>query len=236
MVKYSYLTLEDYWKNVIELRKAIPSPWTCQETNNDLFFMVCMSGRKEMEEYFNKVKKEVKFRVDHNIGKVPDERFRLIYTNVPLWFYMEIIDYFHQKGAVFALDNYPTTFWLGCFLDRLYKLGGYYEPNFEKPEEILAMRIVNMSAFRSLRHRMAQYELVAKEWSLDGAVFFANRTCPAVTRAVHLEERLFKETTGGLTMTFYGEHCDPRTFSEPQTKAKIDAFIEALEKKAAAKV
>lgn len=231
VMKLSTRTLTDYWENVIELRTAIPSPWSTMQCQNDLFFLVCYLGTPEAKQYLDLVAKEVKFRVDHKMGVNPKEKFRLLYTDIPPWFWMSLMRIFHNKGATLACEAYPTTFWLGILFDKYNNLPPIYELDPDKPEETLALRIINMSAMRSMRHSIDQYVVATEKYHLDGAVMFSNRTCPVCTRALPLREKMYREKTGKPTMSFQGEHCDDRTFSESQTLAKIDAFFETLERR-----
>lgn len=231
VMKLSVRTVTDYWENVIELRTAIPSPWSTMQCQNDLFFLVCYLGRPEAKQYLDMVAKEVKFRVEHKIGVNPNEKFRLFYTDIPPWFWMGLMKVFHDKGGTLACEAYPTTMWLGSLFDKYNNLPPIYELDPEKPEESMVFRLMNNSIMRSMRHTIDQYAVATEKYHLDGAVFFSNRTCLVCTRAIPMKERLYRERTGKPTMCFQGEHCDDRTFSESQTMAKIDAFFEVLEKR-----
>ncbi len=66
------------------------------------------------------------------------------------------------------------------------------------------------------------------EWHCDGAVFHSNRGCQTLSRAVPEKERLFRERTGALSMSFEADMGDPRTLREAEVKARIDSFLEML--------
>jgi hypothetical protein len=73
-------------------------------------------------------------------------------------------------------------------------------------------------------------ELVVATENISGWCYSLRTTLSMCTRSLPLRERLYRERTGKPTMSFYGEHCDDRTFSESQTMAKIDAFFDTLER------
>ena len=104
VMKLSTQTLVDYWENVIELRTASPSPWSTIQCQNDLFFLVCYAGRPESKQYLDLVSKEVKFRIKHKIGVNPNEKFRLLYTDLPPWFWLGLLKHFHDKGGTLAFE------------------------------------------------------------------------------------------------------------------------------------
>ena len=200
VMKLSKQMAIDYWENVIELRTAIPSPWSTMQCQNDLFFLVCYGGRQEAKEYLDLVAKEVKFRVDHKIGVNPNEKFRLLYGDIPPWFWLALLKHFHDKGGTLAFELYPSIAWLGVVFDKYNNLPPIYELDEEKPDEALAFRLTSM--LRSMRHVMDQIVLATEKYHLDGAIFFSNRTCLVDTRAIGLRERMYRERTGKPTMCF----------------------------------
>ncbi len=197
---------------------------------SDAFFLAAYLGRPEAKQYFELVAKEVKFRVEHKIGINPRERFRLLYTEIPPWFWIDIMRVFHEKGATLAFESYPSTYWLSVFYDKYNNIPPIYDVDPEKPDEAVFLRLANMSMGRSQTHMLDQYVQATEKYNLDGAVFFTNRSCQICTRSMPLRETKYRERTGKPTMSFAGEHCDDRTFSQSQTMAKIHAFIDTLER------
>jgi benzoyl-CoA reductase/2-hydroxyglutaryl-CoA dehydratase subunit BcrC/BadD/HgdB len=137
---------------------------------------------------------------------------------------------FHDRGGTLAFEAYPSTMWFGALFDKYHNVPPYYELDPEKPDEAFALRMLQIALLRNMRHMMDQYEAATRDFNLDGAIFFSNRTCLVCTRALSLRERLYRERTGKPTMCFQGEHVDHRSFSESTTMAKIDAFFETLER------
>jgi benzoyl-CoA reductase/2-hydroxyglutaryl-CoA dehydratase subunit BcrC/BadD/HgdB len=223
VMRLSSQAMELYWE-VQEYRKAIPCPRGLRETVGDLFYIVTQMGTQEAVDYFTMVRDHVKERVENKIGILPEEKFRLIWDNIPLWYRLQLIDYFSERGAVFAIDSYPTTVWTGYLFD-----GGHIDP--EKPFESLALYHLYHDPLLSLEVQMKRFERMVKEWHCDGAVFYANIGCQILTRATPEKERLFRERTGGLSMSFEAMMADPRSLYEAEVKARIDAFLETLAEK-----
>ncbi len=220
VMKLSSQARELYWE-IQEYRKALPCPWGLREVAGDLFYVVTQLGTPEAVEYFTMVRDGVRERVKNGIGILPQEKFRLIWDNIPLWYRLQLIDYFSERGAVFAMDSSPTTYWLGFHFD-----GGHFDP--EKPFESLAMNELHKDAYLCLELQSRRWQRMVKEWHCDGAVFFSNRGCQIFSRAVPEKERVFRERTGAICMDFEAEMADPRSLYEAQVKAKIDSFLEML--------
>jgi benzoyl-CoA reductase/2-hydroxyglutaryl-CoA dehydratase subunit BcrC/BadD/HgdB len=214
---------EAFWE-VLKLRQTIPCPRGLREVVGDLFYIVTQMGTQEAVDYFTMLRDDVKERAENKIGIVPEERFRLIWDNIPLWYRLQLIDYFAEKGAVFVMDSYPTTNWVGFHFD-----GGHFDP--EKPFESLAWNELHKNAWLSLDLQMKRFERMVREWHCDGVVFHSNRGCQILSRAVPEKERLVRERTGVLTMSFEAEMADPRSLHEAEVKARIDSFLEMLEER-----
>lgn len=223
-------TITYYMEKVVEPRVAVPSPWSTIQTMADTFFLITYLGRPEAKQFFELVAKEIAFRVKHEIGINPNEKYRLLYTDLPPWFWTGLLKLFHEKGGTLAIECYPTTFWLGVLFNKYNDLPPIYDMDPDKPDEAMAFRFINMGSQRNHKHTMDSYVKATEKYQCDGAVFFANRTCAQCTRAMPLKEKQYRERTGLPTMFFQGEHCDDRTFSQSQTLAKVDAFFETLER------
>jgi len=230
VTKLAIETITFYMENVTLPRVASPSPWSLSYAMSDAFFLAVYLGRPEALEYFKLCAKEIQFRIKHKIGVNPKEKYRVLYTEIPPWFWLEMIRILQDKGATVAFESYPSTFWLSILYDKYFNIEPVYDLDPEKPDEAVFLRLANMSMGRSQKHMLDQYVLATEKFNLDGAIFFTNRTCQICTRSMPLRESLYRERTGKPTMSFAGEHCDDRTFSQSQTMAKIDAFVNAMEK------
>lgn len=214
-----YLEIQEY-------RKAIPCPRDFRETLGDAFYLIVQRGTPQAVEYFTMVRDNVKEMVENKIGILPQERLRLIWDNVPPWYRLSLLDYFGQRGAVFCTDTYPTAHWIGYHFD-----GGHLDP--EDPFETMSEYQLYYFVLRGMEAQTKMLERMVKEWHCDGAVFFNNRNCLILSRAVPAREELFRERTGLPSMSFEAEMADPRSLDEIQVKAKIDAFLEMLEQRKA---
>lgn len=216
-------TLECF-REITDYRKTIPCPWGLRETVGDLFYLVTQMGTPGALEYYSMVRDDVKERAENKIGIIPNEKLRLMWDNIPLWYRLQLFDYFSERGAVFAIDTYPTVQWCGYIFD-----GGRIDP--EKAFESLALFHVYKDAHTSLDYQIKRQERMVKEWHIDGAVYFSNIGCQILSRAVPEKERLFRERTGALSMSFEAMMADPRSLYEADVKARIDNFLELLEQR-----
>lgn len=220
VMKIAFQTRELFWQ-IMDYRKAIPCPRGLREVVGDLFYMVCLVGLPEALEYMTKARDDVRERVENKIGILPQEKFRLIWDDIPLWYRLQLIDYFSERGAIFVTDSYPTATWVGLQFD-----GGHLDP--DNPLESLALLQLHQDPYLSLELKLKRFEKMVREWHCDGAVIYSNRGCQVLSGPVPEKERYLKEKAGILTMNFEAEMADPRSLHEAEVKARIDSFLEML--------
>lgn len=214
----------DLFQEVLNMRKAIPCPRGLRETVGDIFYIVTQVGKQEAVDYMTLLVEDSRERVQHKIGILPQEKFRLFYDNIPIWYRLQLIDYFAQKGAVFVVDEYTNFVWSGY-----YFIGGRFDP--EKPFESLALKLLWVFNNVGLLPILKTYQRCIAEWHCDGAVFFSNRSCKNLSGENIDKAVVLKEKFGIPSMSFEAEMADPRSLYEAEVKARIDAFLELLEQK-----
>jgi len=65
---------------------------------------------------------------------------------------------------------------------------------------------------------------------LNGNIMFINRSCKAVSFAVHELRDILTERTGIPALVFEADMGDPRFYSEAQIRTRIEAYLETLER------
>ena len=89
------------------LRKAVPSP----AVNTDFWALMIphlyMPDDPEALEYYQRVYDEVKYKVDNKIGAVPNEKYRMIFSELPPWHTLGVFDEYAEKyGVAFAMESW----------------------------------------------------------------------------------------------------------------------------------
>ncbi len=96
-------------REINEYRKAIPTPMGAADGYTAMFPGTYMPGTKVADDFYVKLREEVKYRLDNKIAIVPEEKFRLAWSGIPFWFNMGLLNYFEDYGGVVVID---TTY--GC--------------------------------------------------------------------------------------------------------------------------
>lgn len=231
-----------------ELRRAVPTPMGTGDAMNTMVPMVFMLGTQEAYDFFMSLNAELKEKISKKEGVVKDEKYRLLWGGgLPAWFALKDFNYFNSKGAVFPAE---TTYRM---IEPIYKLN---MPDTDDPVERLAWRWLGYWTYwydkakkRPGSHpdveRLIQY---IEDYRIDGIVMHEAFSC----RTWHLSliwqvnqlQKIYKPVPvlvlGGdgkekemqreiPALILESDIIDISSYSEVETRSRIDAFIETLE-------
>jgi len=203
------------WLEALKLRKFRPCPLGGRDSASDIFPLVILQGTEEAVKFYEELVKEVKERVDKKEGVIKDEKFRLLFDGIWLWYAFDLTKYFEDKGAVFVYEPYSEAW--ACKLDP------------SKPMESLAKKILSMGLNVDIDIRIEQFLKSIKDYQIDGAVLFSNRSCKTWSAPQLVTAETLREKFNVPYLIFEADMADPRQYSEAQIKNRVDAFIEMLE-------
>ena len=204
-----------------DLRKHIPAPRGMREMVGDLFYLITQTGRRESVEYYRMVLKETRERVRKGEGVLDEEKIRLYFHNIPLWFNLQIFDWLAAQGAVVAMDFYTNHVWHGFFFD-----GGHFDS--EDPFRDLARKWLFFDNHVGLPVKLSRSLISAREWGCQGAIFFSNRSCKVYSIGQPEQMRALEQELGIRSFTFEAEMADPRSFSMDRWKEHMSIFLDFL--------
>ncbi len=231
-----------------ELRRAVPTPMGTGDAMNTMVPMVFMLGTQEGYDFFLDLNKELKEKIARKEGVVEDEKYRLLWGGgLPSWFALTDFNYFNSKGAVFPAE---TTYRM---IEPMYHLN---IPDTNDPLERLAYRWIRYWTYWYDKakkrpgsepdvERLIQY---IEDYKIDGIVMHEAFSC----RTFHLGliwqlnqlRKIYKpipvlvlgkdgnKTKGKRelpSLILESDIIDMSSYSEVDTRNRIDAFIETLE-------
>ena len=205
---------------ILQLRKAVPSPMGCADGFATMYPGMYTSGTQRAYEYYRALRDEVKAKVEAGLGQIENEKFRLLWFGIPLWFNMSIFNYFEPIGGVFAYEPaYNPAPW----------------PVFtgnDDPLEYIANRTLSLGT--GLSTTVAAILEQCREYSISGGVLAYLITCrPIYIPAFELRRQL-QEQLGIPSVLIECDLVDERYYAEAQVMTRMDAFAEQLLKKIAA--
>ena len=209
-----------YWHEVMDLRgSGVPCPVGAREMCGNVFSLVAQLGTQVPVDFYRKLRDELRFKVWKKMGAIPNEKTRLMLDNIPLWYNLELLSDVEKVGAIFVFETYLRYVW-GGRIDLKDPYRGY-------AEKILSDVFLNMSL--ELRYEILARDI--KKFKIDGVVFHSNRSCKRYSLAQYELKEMLLERMGIPSLLLEADHSDPSGYSESQTKLKVDAFLELLEKR-----
>lgn len=213
------------------LRKAVPSP----AVNTDFWALMIphlyLPDDPEALEFYERVYQEVKHKVDHKIGAIPNEQYRMAFSELPPWHTLGIFDEFAEKhGIAFVIEswNYHAPSPLPESerqetKDPLELIARYSYHKYH--EYVPEARIHNTEPALFT----APYLKWVKDYRIDGLFCHPLMSCRPATYTLMHVRNLLMEKFKVPSVVVEGDIVDLRVFNEEEAHTKIDAFIETMD-------
>jgi len=204
----------ELWLEALKLRSNKPCPLGGRDSASDIFPLVVMQGTREAVQFYEELLEEVKGKVGRGEGVIENEQYRLLFDGIWLWYAFDLIKYFEDKGAVFVYEPYSEA-WA-------------YRLDASKPLESIAKKVLAMGLNVDIDLRIERFLESIKEFDIDGAVLFSNRSCKSWSAPQLVTAEVIGSKYDVPYLIFEADMADPRQYAEAQIKNRIDAFIEVL--------
>jgi bcr-type benzoyl-CoA reductase subunit B len=208
------------WQAVLDTAVNRPSPLSAFDAFFHLALIVTLRGTSQTVDYYKLLLEEMQQRAAQKTGAVADEKYRLLWDNLPIWYRMKwLSEKFASAGACLVADTY-TTAWCGSmkyireddFIDTMAE--GYSRIYLNIGVDQMAEQVIAM----------------AEKYDVDGIVMHSNRSCKPYSFGQYDIQRIVREKTGIPTLMIEADMVDERSFSEAQVETRIEAFIEVLKR------
>ena len=220
ILKKTALLRNECW----EYTKHRPSPWTLWDYGVSIAPVFYLMGKPETIPYYEKLKAELAYRVENNIGAIsPEEKYRIYWDGwLPWGFLGKFSRKFTNLGMVPIVGRYPWEFFphpetiepepdpVKTFVKQVYSNGGLARQN-----------LPNLA--------LPQIHKWIEEYKIDGLVMFSSKTCrmwnlghPDVINAV-------EKKNGIPGVVIEGDMVDSRMISDAQIDTRLGALMEMME-------
>jgi benzoyl-CoA reductase/2-hydroxyglutaryl-CoA dehydratase subunit BcrC/BadD/HgdB len=215
------------WREIDEMRKNIP----CPISNLDLWAVIApgfwLPGREETLKFFHDLHAEVSKRVADKAGVIPNEKYRLMWMELPPWHGLDMFEYFMQKEAVFAIES----FWYSQFMIPVEKPDNVTDPLMRLAYEVptFSSKLMKMAKGDAEAWRTQFYLMLARDWKIDGVVSHPLLSCRAPSFSQRHAEDILLNKYKIPSIRIQGDIVDKRAMLPfEQLKPQIDAFIETV--------
>ncbi len=204
------------WRDIRELCQARPSPLNAPDLFLAMAPIVVLRGTKDAVTFYRKLKAEVEGRVARGEGAILEERYRLLWDNIAIWYRLfRLFSLFTAAGACFVVDTYTNAWSVAV----------------EADDPILGLARAYSSVYinQSLQARARLVTDMVQRFQVDGMVLHSNRSCkPYSLGQYELLERVSRQT-GVPGLILEADMCDMRLYAEEPIKNRIQAFLDLLE-------
>ena len=206
------------WGECLATARQRPAPWTGFDGFFHMAPIVSLRGTEACNAYYRLLLDELQERVRRGVGGIRDERHRLLWDNLPIWFAArELATLLAGRGFNFVCTSY-TNAWAeaGSGIDPADPIGS------------AARAYTHVILNEDLPHRLETLRRLARDYQVDGAVLHSDRSCkPYSIGQVDLKERLAREL-GIHVLLLEADHSDPRAWAAEPGENRLTAFMEGF--------
>lgn len=217
VMKYSAASSILY-KKFLDMAQYKPSPISIFDALIGMAIAVYRRGTQECVDYYQTLCDEIQAKVDQGTGVVQNEKYRLYWENLPVWFkFSDHAKLLGSYGAVILTSLYVHAWSLEFDLDK-------------DPLVTLAENYVNRFSNSTIEDRATMALNLFEKYSMNGMIMFMNRSCKAVSFAVPTLKDILTKKTGIPALVFESDMGDQRFYAESQVRTRIEAYFETLDR------
>lgn len=206
------------WQAVLDTTRHKPAPMSCFDAFFHLALIVTLRGTRTVVDYYQGLLAEMNERIEQGLSAVDNERFRLLWDNLPVWYRIRwLSEKFASHQACLVADTY-TSAWCGTFK--------YINPDdfLGSMAEVYTRIYLNIGVDRMSEIVMGMVD----KYEVHGLVMHSNRSCKPYSLGQYDIQRTVMERQGIPTLMIEADMVDESNFSESQIGTRIDAFMEMI--------
>ena len=206
------------WKAVLDTAVNKPAPLSAFDAFFHLALIVTLRGTQTVVDYYRELLDEMNDRVAAGIAAVPEEKYRLLWDNLPIWHRTRwLSEKFAAHHACLVADTYTSSWCRSLdFMDEKDFLNSM--------AEAYTRVFINIGA-----DQMADIVMdMCDHYQVDGLVMHSNRSCKPYSLGQYDIQRIVREKRGLPSLIIEADMTDSRSFSESQIETRIDAFMELI--------
>jgi benzoyl-CoA reductase/2-hydroxyglutaryl-CoA dehydratase subunit BcrC/BadD/HgdB len=206
------------WMEALERGKNRPAPLSAFDQFRLMAPIVEMRGAARTVDLYRELLAEIDKRIANGVGAVLNERRRLLWDNLPIWYELDYLaEFLGSRGVVLAASTY-TSAW--------GELADMFDP--DRPIESAARTYLHPMLNRSTGDKLQRMLQVCESYHLDGVILHSDRSCKPYSIGQMDQRDQLVNAHGIPALLLEADHNDPRSFSFEQTGNRLEAFCEML--------
>lgn len=209
---------QQLWQRVLNTTANKPAPMSAFDAFFFLALIVTLRGTQTAVDFYTELVAEMEERVNQGISIVPNEQYRLLWDNLPVWYSLKwLSNKFSDHNACLVADTY-TSAW--CSAIKYIDVDNFLDSMAEAYTRIYLNIGVDEMANQVLE--------MIKFYDVDGFVMHSNRSCKPYSFGQMDIMNIVREKAGIPVLLLEADMVDPRNFSQSQAETRIDAFMEIV--------
>jgi len=209
------------WQAVLNTTANRPAPMSAFDAFFHLALIVTLRGTRDVIDYYSQLLIKMKDRVARGKGAIPNEKYRLLWDNIPIWPRTRWLSQkFASHDACLVADTY-TSAWCGTMK--------YIDENnfFDSMAEAYTRIYLNIGIDEMAKQVL---EMIDK-YQIDGIVMHSNRSCKPYSIGQYDIQKIIEKERGIPSLMIEADMVDERSFTESQVETRIDAFMEVIKQR-----
>ncbi|MCP4630023.1 MAG: 2-hydroxyacyl-CoA dehydratase [bacterium] len=212
---------DDLFYKICELRKNEPSPIGMREAVAHFGVRQVLSGTQQAVEYFRSVLEEGISRVNANKGPTNNERIRLLWLYVPIYFELRLYRWLEKKfGAVVVMDT------MSYVSEERMNLS---MPPLECLTRKAYNQFITAQYCRPMDKFLADIFKTVAEFKADACIYLAHIGCKHGCASIRMLRDAIEEECEIPFFTLDADSFDPTVVSSREIKQKLTGFMEMME-------
>ena len=209
----------ELWLEILNRARHKPSPLTAFDGFIHMAPIVDLRGEEVAVRYYERLLQEVDRRIQHGEGAIKNERYRVLWDNLPIWYRLrQLARDLARRGVNVVISTY-TYAW--------GELAPMMDP--DRPLESIAKTYLHPILNRSTGYKLRVMQQMVRDFDLQGVILHSDRSCkPYSLGQMDQRDKLVYEM-GIPALLLEADHNDPRAFAEEQAQSRLEAFIEMME-------
>jgi benzoyl-CoA reductase/2-hydroxyglutaryl-CoA dehydratase subunit BcrC/BadD/HgdB len=217
----------EVWGAANDLRKSAPCPMHSRDFWTMMIPAYYMAEKKEAIEAYQLVYDEVKARVDGGIGAVANEKYRLMFAELPPWHSLDFFDALAERGWSSVMESMsyhpPKVTGMERVSDPLERIARLVLHSFGS-----MFGGFGVEGERSAGGAQPYLEM-AREYKVDGALLHPLLSCRAATFYLTHAANVLLEHARVPSFIMQGDIVDLTVFDPVRALSEAEAFEETME-------
>jgi benzoyl-CoA reductase/2-hydroxyglutaryl-CoA dehydratase subunit BcrC/BadD/HgdB len=184
--------------------------------------IVTLRGTQECVDYYSLLKMELEERVRDGVGAVQEERYRLLWDNLPIWF--------NLRGLSERLADWKACLVAATYADswcaRIFSVEA--SMNIETILTEIAKTYLVPYINSNFDDRVQLLKGMVEKYGANGFLMHSDRSCKPYSLGQYVIRDEVTRETGVPGLVIEADMNDSRQWAEGPTLTRIQAYLETL--------